>query len=148
LEEQLSQLFESPMKIIGEVDKTFTYLLNRQIKKHGLDLTAEQCCVLFCLWKNDGLNQNEIAEQTYKDKTTISRHIHHLMEKGFVKRAILESDKRNRLIFLTKSGKELKSITLEIIKDVESKIYIGVSNDEQQVFMSILNRVICNLQTG
>lgn len=147
MEEQLSQLFESPMRIIGEVDKTLTCLLNRQLNKHGLDLTAEQCCVLFRLWENDGLNQNEIAKQTYKNKASISRHIHQLMEKGLIERAILENDKRNRLIFLTKSGKELKSIILEIFKDVESKIYIGVSNDEQQVFMSILNRVICNLQT-
>lgn len=133
------------MRMVGMVDKAFTCMLNRQFKKHGLELTTEQCSVLFCLWKNDGINQNEIAEQTYKDKTTISRHIHHLMDMGFVKRAILESDKRERLIFLTESGKELKSFAKEQVKKMESLVFLEFTEADMEVFRKGLRKALFNL---
>ncbi|MCB0535969.1 MAG: MarR family transcriptional regulator [Saprospiraceae bacterium] len=148
MKKQLQEQQPSPMRMVNMADKAFTCLLNRLLEEHLIDLTAEQCHVLNCLWKNDGLNHNEIAEKTNKDKTTISRHIHHLRKKGFIKRAILESDRRNKLIFLTESGKGLKKTVLAQMKKAESQALRKFSEDEIGVLQDGLDRVIANLKKG
>src|SRR6188474_2888955 len=47
--------------------------LQKNFRNAGLDITIEQWTVLYHLWKEDSLNQQELCNRTYRDKPSITR---------------------------------------------------------------------------
>ena len=58
---------------IGKTTKIVDYYLHEALQQHGLDLTKEQMIVLKKLHQKDGLNQNELASLTWRDKSSLAR---------------------------------------------------------------------------
>lgn len=56
---------------------------------------------------HDGLSQNEICHHLIVSPSNITRLIDRLIEDGFVERNLSESDRRVKLIKITKSGSEI-----------------------------------------
>ncbi|RYE36675.1 MAG: MarR family transcriptional regulator [Sphingobacteriaceae bacterium] len=80
-----------------------------KIREHGVDITFEMLEVMSFLWKNDGRNQQEIADQTLRDKSSMTYLIDNLVKRSLVERVEDEHDRRNKLIFLTSQGNALKA---------------------------------------
>jgi DNA-binding MarR family transcriptional regulator len=74
--------------------------------KKGHSITGEQFEVLVVLWNEDGKNQQRLSKALCKDKTTITRLIKSLEELNLVKRVTNRKDKRQKLVYLTRSGKK------------------------------------------
>src|ERR1700735_439870 len=72
---------------------------NIQLKIHeqGIDLTFEMLEILSCLWKKAGVNQQELADLTLRDKSGITYLIDNLAKREIVTRVEDEKDRRNRL---------------------------------------------------
>jgi DNA-binding MarR family transcriptional regulator len=60
-----------------------------------------------CLWGQDGINQQELADLTLKDKASMTLLLDNLTKRGLVKRLEDASDRRSKLIYLTAKGKRL-----------------------------------------
>jgi len=69
-----------------------------RIREQGIDLTFEMLEILSCLWKKDGVNQQELADQTLRDKSGITYLIDNLVRRQIVTRVEDEKDRRNRLV--------------------------------------------------
>jgi DNA-binding MarR family transcriptional regulator len=82
--------------------------MQKKFKENSIDLTYEMHQVMACLWKKDGVNQQELADQTLRDKAGITFLIDNLSKRGLVKRQEDPDDRRSKLIFLTSSGKKLE----------------------------------------
>jgi DNA-binding MarR family transcriptional regulator len=52
----------------------------------GLEITIEQWSILYHLWKEDGLSQQELCNRTFRDKPSITRLIDNLEKQHLVKR--------------------------------------------------------------
>jgi DNA-binding MarR family transcriptional regulator len=50
-----------------------------RIREQGIDLTFEMLEILSCLWKKDGVNQQELADLTLRDKSGITYLIDNLV---------------------------------------------------------------------
>lgn len=99
-----------------ELGRTMTELRNQlrqsvqlKIKEHGINITFEMLEVLYCLWQKDGINQQEIADLTLKDKSSMTYMIDNMVKRDMVKRVEDELDRRNKLIFLTEAGTALRT---------------------------------------
>src|ERR1700754_369495 len=77
-----------------------------KIKEHGINITFEMIEVMGCLWKKDGINQQEIADLTLRDKSSMTYLLDNLVKRKLVRREEDEDDRRNKLIYLTREGKE------------------------------------------
>ena len=86
--------------------------MQSDLQSNGLDITIEQWRILFYLWKEDGINQQELAKRSKKEKSTITRQIDILEKKGLIIRRSQSSDKRNKQIFLTQQGKLIEDNAL------------------------------------
>ena len=64
-------------------------------------MTFEMLQVMHCLWKEQGVSQQTLAEKTAKDKACLTNLINNLEKKGWVVRREDTNDRRNKLIFLT-----------------------------------------------
>lgn len=81
--------------------------MQKKFKEHNIDLTYEMHQVMACLWKRDGINQQELANLTLRDKAGITFLIDNLSKRALVTRQEDPNDRRSRLIYLTPKGKRL-----------------------------------------
>ncbi|MFY0253663.1 MarR family winged helix-turn-helix transcriptional regulator [Chitinophaga sp. 30R24] len=80
------------------------------------DITVDQWLLIENLYKHKKTTHNELARNTSKDITTISRIIELLVKKGLVKREADVQDRRKVYLQLTPTG-------VDKYKDVKSLVY-------------------------
>ena len=109
---------ESARELILQILRTrmaFRQTLQRVLKRH---MTFEMLQVMNCLWNEQGISQQSLAEKTAKDKACLTNLINNLEKKNWVIRKEDSSDRRNRLIFLTVQGEELALTVKPLINDI------------------------------
>ena len=74
--------------------------LQKNFRSAGLEITIEQWSVLYHLWKEDGLSQQELCNRTFRDKPSITRLIDNLEKQKLVKRVASPTDRRINLAWL------------------------------------------------
>ncbi|WP_371291580.1 MarR family winged helix-turn-helix transcriptional regulator [Bacteroides sp.] len=112
---------ESARELILQILRTrmvFRQTLQRVLKRHNVDMTFEMLQVMNCLWNEQGISQQSLAEKTAKDKACLTNLINNLEKKNWVIRKEDSSDRRNRLIFLTVQGEELALTVKPLINDI------------------------------
>ena len=75
--------------------------LQKNFRNAGLEITIEQWSVLYHLWKEDGLSQQELGNRTFRDKASITRLIDNIEKLGLVERIASKEDRRVNLVYLT-----------------------------------------------
>ena len=121
--------------------------LQKNFRNAGLDITIEQWTVLYHLWKEDCLNQQELCNRTYRDKPSITRLIDNLERQKLVKRSSSKNDKRINLVCLTDAGRALQDTTLALANQTMDEALSGVRKEEIEVVKSVLQRVYDNLNS-
>ena len=86
----------------------FALQLVRTFEEQGYQLTHDMWLVLNILWDEDGLYQQTIADRLYKDKSSLTRLLHTMEQKGYLQRVAGEADKRRKRIYLTDDGRALR----------------------------------------
>lgn len=138
-----SHVFDNIGVLIHTVDLEISqYLKNSWLAK----LAPEQYLVLALLREEEGLSQNQIAEQLGKDKSGIARMIASLENKGFIRRSGGSQDRRSVEVYLTDQGRELGQ-TLESIhiaaREILSK---GLTEEETSELRRLLGIVRNNVR--
>ena len=137
-------IIEFTRKILT-VNTAYRQFLQYTLKAHKMGLTFEMLQVMGCLWKKDGINQQEITNITVKDKASMTYLIDNLVKRNLVKRQEDPSDRRNKLILLTEQGKQLKN---KIQPYMDEMYQVAGKNIEITVLnecMEVLSRVENNL---
>lgn len=62
--------------------------------------------IMSCLWSEQGVTQQTLAERTAKDKACLTSLMTNLERKGLVCRHENPKDRRNKLVYLTEKGEE------------------------------------------
>jgi DNA-binding MarR family transcriptional regulator len=140
-------------KIENSINHTIVYasiLLRRQLfslfKKYQIDITPEQWVILYFLWQNDGISLGEISQKTQKDNANTTRIVNRMETQGLVKRIIKDDDKRFFYLFLTEKANELKSNVYKSILKSTDICSTGLTDEEQQTFLKLLNKIIDNME--
>ena len=82
---------ESARELILQILRTrmaFRQTLQRVLKRHNVDMTFEMLQVMNCLWNEQGISQQSLAEKTAKDKACLTNLINNLEKKNWVIRKI------------------------------------------------------------
>lgn len=123
--------------------------INRRLQKNfrnaGIEITIEQWSILYHLWKQDGLTQQQLCDKTYRDKPSITRLIHNLEKMGLVARNNSEIDKRKNHIHLTVKAKKLQEISIDIANETMDEALVGIDKTEIETVKNVLQKVYDNL---
>lgn len=119
--------------------------LQKNYRQAGLDITIEQWSVLYHLWKEDGLSQQELGIRTFRDKASITRLIDNLEKLALVTRVASKDDRRINLVYLTESAKPLQQTTYELANKTMNEALQNISKEEIEVVKNVLQRVYDNL---
>ncbi|MBL7726031.1 MAG: winged helix-turn-helix transcriptional regulator [Dinghuibacter sp.] len=132
--------------ITGKASTAIARRLQKKFNQAGLSLTIEQWSVLYHLWKQDGLSQQQLCEATYRDKPSITRLIDNLEKAGLVKRMADKTDRRKNLVFITKQAKNLQETTMEMASDTLNEALRGVPTEWVDTSKEVLQMVYDNLK--
>ena len=119
--------------------------LQKNFRLAGLEITIEQWSVLYHLWKQDGLSQQELCNRTFRDKPSITRLIDNLEKQKLVKRMPSKEDRRINLVCLTESAKLLQDKTIELANQTMDEALIGVNKSEIEIVKLVFQKVYDNL---
>jgi DNA-binding MarR family transcriptional regulator len=131
-------------RALGMAHTAMFRYLSKLMKERNLPITPEQFAVLTHLWRNDGLQQSELAVCTNRNRANVTRIIDILEREGIVVRQDDPSDRRVFRIFLTDFGKQLKKETAKCAeKSIEDSL-VGVSEKDRAIAMEVLKKIVRN----
>lgn len=119
--------------------------LQKNFRQAGLDITIEQWSVLYHLWKEDCLSQQELCNRTFRDKPSITRLVDNLEKQALVKRTASKTDRRINIVCLTEAAKDLQQQTIDIANATMSEALTGITKDEIETVKKVLQQVYDNL---
>jgi DNA-binding MarR family transcriptional regulator len=122
--------------------------IQEKLKGHGINLTFEMLEVMSCLWRKDGIIQQEIADQTLRDKSSMTYLLDNLVKRGLVKRAEDESDRRNKLIYLTADGRDLRKLLFPWAMEVYDVATVDLNEADIENAASVIARMTAALKKG
>ncbi len=119
--------------------------MQKNFRTAGLEITIEQWSILYHLWKEDGQNQQQLCDKTFRDKPSITRLLDNLQKQGLIVRQASETDKRVNYIFLSATAKDLQNDTIEIANQTMDEALVGITKDEIETVKNVLQKVYDNL---
>ena len=131
--------------ITGKASTAIARRLQKNFKQSGVDITIEQWSVLYHLWKQDGLSQQQLCDATFRDKPGITRLVDNLEKIKMVKRMPSKDDRRINRIYLTKQAQNLQDKTLELANQTLNEALNGVTNGQIEIAKEVLQTVYNNL---
>jgi DNA-binding MarR family transcriptional regulator len=132
--------------ITGKASTAIARRLQKKFNNASLNLTIEQWSVLYHLWKQDGISQQELCNATFRDKPSITRLVDNLERLSLVKRVASETDRRINLVFVTKLGQKLEEETMQLADETLNEALITVPADRIDVCKEVLQLVYDNLK--
>ena len=131
--------------ITGMASTAVARRLQKNFRQAGLEVTIEQWSILYHLWKQDCISQQELCKHTFRDKPSITRLIDNLEKQKLVKRTASKTDRRINLVCLTDAGRDLQNITIDIANQTMNEALVGIEKDEIDRVKQVLQKVYDNL---
>ncbi len=135
------QLQESLGYLVNRASRTIRKYFNQELMRKGYRVTGEQFDVLARLWDKDGQHQQRLAETLCKDKTTMTRLIKSVEALNLVKRITNKKDERQKLVYLTNSGKKIMKELTSLAQKVLVKVQKGIDPKNMAICKNVLRRV-------
>ena len=132
--------------ITGKASTAIARRLQKKLNASGLNLTIEQWSVLYHLWKQDGISQQELCNATFRDKPSITRLVDNLEKLNLVKRVASENDRRMNMIYLTKQAQKLQEESMALAEQTLNEALEQVPADKIDVCKEVLQIVYDNLK--
>jgi len=134
--------------ITGKASTAIARRLQKNFKESNVEITIEQWSVLYHLWKQDGLSQQQLCDATFRDKPSITRLVDNLEKLALVKRVASKDDRRMNMIYLTNEAQVLQEQTMALANQTLNEALGGVTIEEIEIAKMVLQKVYDNLANG
>lgn len=132
--------------LVGKISTTINRTFLRSFANEGIEISTEQWSVLACLWKKDGVTQQDLCNLTLKDKPSMTRLIDKLERSNLVIRVSDSSDRRINLIQLTAEGKSMENKATALVQSIAEKALSNITDEELEMSRNVLRKIMQNLQ--
>jgi DNA-binding MarR family transcriptional regulator len=132
---------------INELRMAFRKYMQGKIRSLDMHLTFEMLEVMICLWRQDGVNQQVIADITLRDKSAMTYLVDNLMKRKMIRREEDTKDRRNKLIFLTPEGRQLQQTLQPWVAEMYDRATANMDADALIAGKDIIENMIKNLST-
>lgn len=122
--------------------------LQKKFRENNIDLTYEMHQVMACLWKTDGIRQQDLADRTLKDKASLTCLIDNLTKRKLVSRSEDPLDRRSKLISLTEEGKNLGKEVEPWLAELYGIVGRGFEISKIDECISAVQKMVDNVKSG
>lgn len=130
-------------KAIINLITSYKNLISKKMRPLGL--YPGQDMILLELLKQDGISQNKLVVELCVDHSTIAKSINRMVKSDLVKTVKSTKDKRVTLVSLTTKGRKMAQQVEAIWLESEQNATSGLSSEEQQLFIELINQITKNL---
>lgn len=121
--------------------------MQRFLKNIGADITFEMLQIMSCLWYEQGISQQILAERTAKDKACLTNLMLNLERKGYVCRREDTRDRRNKLFFLTEEGERFRRWMVPQLQEYYQRLDLLIGEEKLKQIENLLKEVQHALET-
>lgn len=113
-----------------------------------LGLAPAQFMVLLELWREEGLTQKDLVGRLDVEQATMAATLARMERDGLIERRPDQADARARRIQLTARARALQEPALAAAKSVNARALAGFSEEEREVFLTGMRRIVGALSRG
>lgn len=132
-------MMQSFVKAMLRAQSLYRQIIQRKMKEHNIDISFEMLHIMKNLRYTDKINQQELANLTDKDKSSLSYLIKNMEKRGFIFRIESKEDKRSKLVLLTEEGKRIHDEIVIIVNDVYEKLEKESNREHMQICIKYMN---------
>ncbi len=129
---------ESIGRYSSHLFRSIQIYLAKELGPYGIG--SGQFPFMMLLLHCDGIKQEELASSLSYDRATITRSMNRLEEIGYVTRERDPDDKRAYIVRLTKKGRSMENVFMEISSRLNDLLMSGFTEAEAASFISMLMR--------
>ena len=130
--------------VIIELEKTIRNVresFNNVFQKKHFGVSYDQWLIIEQVRNKQGISQIEIANNTGKDRASISRIIKNLLQKSLLTKIHNEENKRANKVYLTPEGLDLSDQIVNVYNEVYKSQFVGIYEREMNFLKEILVRI-------
>ena len=140
-----NQLKNSMGTLIGRTSHAILNNLQKKFREEGYNITVEQWQVLINLNNSNDQFHQQLAENTFKEKSTITRLLDGLEKKNLIKRVADKNDRRQKRIRITPEGKKLLKNLRPFALEVQSRALNEIDPEQLKICQDILLKIYSNV---
>lgn len=110
------------------------------IKDLGINDTEYTICSFLYFYKD--APQELICKSYMLDKTTVTKALSSMEERGLITRTVNPENRRQKLINLTNDGKDLIKNVVNVYDDWVCEVVTSLSESEKKEFESIMDKLL------
>ena len=129
------------LRTLGLTAKFLSFHIHDRFLAEGIELTRPQFVLLKVLSDDDGRSQNDLAFITERDKTSMTRLVTSLENKGLVSRKTDKHDLRKKMIFLTEDGRKILNKAWPIMEEIEFNLSVDLNPEDVQTTLSTIKKI-------
>lgn len=121
----------------------------KQFVDQGLkdsEINEGQYEYFFMIYRNNGINQKELAEIMHVSKASVTKAIKKLLSTGFIERIKDKDDLRNYGLYVTEEGKKFAKRFEDYAVKIHQVMFLDISDEEIEILYSIITRIKENSQ--
>ena len=131
--------------VVGRTSHVMRNSFRATFSTAGHNITPEEWGLLNRLWERDGQRPAELAESTIRDRSTVSRLLDRMVEKGLARREVDPDDRRALQTWLTPAGKALRNELIPLAEELLHRTTYGIPERDLRTTVRTLRRFQANL---
>lgn len=140
------ELAESLGHLATLFSRTILKRINCELPRHAIPVCSEKWSLLVLIWAQGGQSQRRLAERLFKDKTYMARILASLEKSGLIMRLASQSDRREKMVFLTRKGAAVMNKATLVVQEILDKAGKGVAAKDLITCKEVLRRAQKNLE--
>jgi DNA-binding MarR family transcriptional regulator len=140
---------DCPYYLISRVNLVVTSALKKGFTTAGVNTVKPAYLgVLLTLWREDGLKVIDLGRLSGLEPSTMTGLLDRMERDALLYRKSDPSDRRVQRIYLSHSGRKLKTPVLRTVAHVLDGVFKGINTKDLRHTKNILQRVLTNAQEG
>ncbi|MBP0969962.1 MAG: MarR family transcriptional regulator [Oscillospiraceae bacterium] len=132
-----NDLLISVFRIVRLHSRLFHSVLDRD----SVDGTLHNGLILHLLSEEDGITQKLLAQRMHIRPQSLTGALEKLEKMGFIMRKRSEEDKREQIVFITESGREMNDVMTEERDKTTKELFEILSDEEKDQLYRLLTKV-------
>ncbi len=132
--------------LMAKIHRVAGRVFSRLLRERGIEINSAQGCVLFALWREDGIPITELARRTALGKSALTSMLDRLEAQGYVERVPDAKDRRATRIARTDKDRAMEVDYRRVSDEMSEIFYAGFSAAEIARFEKDLERILANLE--
>ncbi|MDR0325098.1 MAG: MarR family transcriptional regulator [Oscillospiraceae bacterium] len=113
--------------------------LRKEFLKNDYDITIDHFAILFRLWQQDSLTQQQLCDLTCKNKSNLTRILDTMEKKDMLRRNLNPADRRSFIISLTEYSRSLQAPVTEIALKYSDRFFSRINDEDFKTLQRILS---------